>query len=137
MSDRVNAVDICIPPALAGDVLQMAEDNFHPAWGKGRQKGKYFILSTDSLDDLSEIADFARVNLEEPELPLSKTNRAACQALLDRTHRYAVLEPLGEIHCLAVQWRDVPLKGSRGSRIANELRQASSGLHWFKAPRLS
>ena len=135
MSDRGRAVDICIPPALAGDVLQMAEDNFHPARGKAGRKVSISSLSTDSLDDLSEIADFARVNLEEPvELPLSKTKRAACQALLDRTHRYAVLEPLGEIHCLAVQWRDVPLKGSRGSRIANELRQASSGLHWFKAP---
>ena len=27
MSDRGRAVDICIPPALAGDVLQMAEDS--------------------------------------------------------------------------------------------------------------
>ena len=130
-------VDICIPPALAEDALKMAADNCHPAWSKGHQRGKYFIVSTDSLDDMSEMADFARVSLEDPDHTLSKNKRAACQALLDRTHRHAVLEPLGDIHCLAVAWRDKPLKGSKGSRVVTELRKASSDSPTFRYPRLS
>ena len=123
-------VDICIPPILAEEAMKMAAENFHPAWRKCHQRGRHFVMSTDSLDDLSELADFARVELEEPAAPLSKLRRAACQALLDRANRHAVLEPLGDIHCLAVAWRDKPLQGGKhASRLVRQLREQSSTRH--------
>lgn len=95
----------------------------HPAWTKGQKRGRHFVITTNELEDLTELADFARVELEEPELPLSKVRRQACQALLDRTHRYAVLEPLGDCHCMATAWRDRPLRSSKASsRVVKELR---------------
>ena len=65
-------VEICVPPALREEAIQKANDNLHPAWSKGVQRGKHFVIATDSLEDLSELADFARVELEEPDEPLSK-----------------------------------------------------------------
>lgn len=125
-SSSLNVASICIPPALTKEAMQKAEEQFHPAWTKGMKRGKHFVITTDNLDDLSEIADFARCELEEPEQKLTKTRRAACQALLDRTHRYAVLEPLGPIHCLAVAWREKPLQsGKCGSMIMRQLRKQS------------
>lgn len=124
-------VSICIPPELASEAMAKAQEQppLHPAWTKGQQRGRHFVISTNSLEDLSELADFARVELEEPEVPLSKSRRQACQALLDRTHRYAVLEPLGECHCHAIAWRDKPLKGTKASsRIVKELNESSKGL---------
>lgn len=125
-------VDICIPPVLADEAMRMAEENLHPAWTKFRKRGKHFVVSTDSLEDLSELADFARVELEEPAAPLSKLRRAACQALLDRTNRHAVLEPLGDIHCLAVAWRDTPLPGGKhAARLVRQLREQNSTKHFL------
>jgi len=124
-------VSICIPPELAVEAMAKAQEQppLHPAWAKGHQRGRHFVISTNSLEDLSELADFARVELEEPEMPLSKSRRQACQALLDRTHRYAVLEALGECHCMAVAWRDKPLRGTKASsRIVKELNESSKGL---------
>ena len=119
-------VEICVPPALREEAIQKANDNLHPAWSKGMQRGKHFVIATDSLEDLSELADFARVELEEPDEPLSKVRRAACQALLNRTHRFAVLEPLGDCHCIAVEWREQPLRGCKSSsKVLKELNQAS------------
>jgi len=121
--------NICIPPALAEEAMQKASEGFHPAWTKWRKRGKHFVITTDSLEDLSELADFARVELEEPEKPLTKTRRAACQALLDRTHRHAILEPLGDCHCIATAWRDKPLpSGKTGSKVMHELRRDKKGL---------
>lgn len=124
-------VSICIPPELASEAKLKAQEQppLHPAWTKGQQRGRHFVISTNSLEDLSELADFARVELEEPEVPLSKSRRQACQALLDRTHRYAVLEALGECHCHAIAWRDKPLRGTKASsRIVKELNEKSKGL---------
>ena len=119
-------VEICVPPALKEEAIQKANEDLHPAWSKGRQRGKHFVIATDSLEDLSELADFARVELEEPDEPLSKVRRAACQALLNRTYRWAVLEPLGSCHCLAVKWREQPLKGCKSSsKVLKELSHAS------------
>ena len=121
--------NICIPPALAEEAMQKASEGFHPAWSKWSKRGKHFVITTDSLEDLSELADFARVELEEPEKPLTKTRRAACQALLDRTHRFAILEPLGDCHCVATAWRDKPLpSGKTGSKVMHDLRKNSTKL---------
>jgi hypothetical protein len=103
----------------------------HPVWAKTVKRNRYYVIAADSLEDLTEIADFARVELEEPEEPLTKIRRQACQALLDRAHRYAVLEPLGEYHCIATAWRDQPLRGHKASsKVVRELREAkrSKGL---------
>lgn len=132
MTDKLPPmVSICIPPELEAEAMAKAQEQppLHPAWSKGQRKGRHFVIATNSLEDLTELADFARVELEEPEGPLSKSRRQACQALLDRTHRYAVLEPLGDCHCHAVAWRDKPLRGSKASsRIVKELRDANKGL---------
>lgn len=125
--EQSRQVDICIPPVLAQEARRMASEDLHPAWTKCHQRGRHFFVSTDSLEDISELADFARVELEEPDAPLSKARRAACQALLSRTHRYAVLEPLGDIHCIAVAWRDKPLRSMKyASRLVKQLRDQSS-----------
>lgn len=103
----------------------------HPVWASVVQRNRYFIVTASSLEDLTEIADFARVELEEPDEPLTKARRNAFQTLLGRAHRYAVLEPLGECHCVAIAWRDEPLRGTKASsRIVKELREAkrSKGL---------
>ncbi|MGA0070593.1 MAG: hypothetical protein ACO3HP_04750 [Candidatus Nanopelagicaceae bacterium] len=103
----------------------------HPVWAKTVKRNRYYVIAADSLEDLTEIADFARVELEEPEEPLTKIRRQACQALLDRAHRYAVLEPLGEYHCIATAWRDQPLRSHKASsKVVRELREAkrSKGL---------
>jgi hypothetical protein len=118
---------ICIPPALAKEVMAKAKESPppHPVWASAKRRSRYFVVTAKSLDDLTEIADFARVELEEPEEPLTKARRHAFQTLLGRAHRYAVLEPLGDCHCLATAWRDQPLKGTKASsRIVRELRDA-------------
>lgn len=118
---------ICIPPALAQEVMEKSQEDPlpHPVWARVQQRNRYFVVTATSLDDLTEIADFARVELEEPEEPLTKARRNAFQTLLGRAHRYAVLEPLGDCHCLATEWRDQPLKGTKASsKIVRELRDA-------------
>ena len=120
-------VSICIPPALTEEVLAKGQEIpiVHPVWSKTVKRNRYFVIAADCLDDLTEIADFARVELVEPEAPLTKARRHAFQALLDRTHRYAVLEPLGDCHCMAIEWRDQPLRSNKASsRVVRELRDA-------------
>ena len=124
MSSLPRKIEICIPPALADRALAMQEEQLHRVWTTFHRRGKHYLVSTESLDDLSELADFARVELEEPEGRLTKVKRAAFQALLHRTHRHAVLEPLGDSHCLAVAWREVPLKGGKNaSFLVRQLRE--------------
>jgi len=118
---------ICIPPALAQEVMAKSQESPppHPVWASVQQRNRYFVVTATSLDDLTEIADFARVELEEPEEPLTKVRRNAFQTLLGRAHRYAVLEPLGECHCVAIAWREQPLRSNKASsKIVRELREA-------------
>lgn len=96
---------ITIPPAITNAAQALAMEQVHPAWGKLRQRGKHFIVQTNSLDDISEIADWAQVALKEPAAPLSKAERQAYQNLLLRAERWAVVEPLGPIHCQASCWK--------------------------------
>jgi len=105
-------VNICIPPALMEDAIALAAENppVHPAWSKVQQKGRHFVITTNVLDDISEIADYARCCIEEPAEPLSRLRRQALQTLLDRAYRHAELEPMGHCHCIASKWRDRPLK---------------------------
>jgi hypothetical protein len=124
---------ICIPPALAQEVMAKSQESPppHPVWANVQQRSRYFIVTATSLDDLTEIADFARVELEEPEEPLTKARRHAFQTLLGRAHRYAVLEPLGDCHCIATEWREQPLRSHKASsKVVKELRETrrSKGL---------
>lgn len=124
-------ISICIPPILEGEVIAKAQEDppLHPAWSKAHRRGRHFVITTNSLEDVSELADFARVELEEPEAPLSKARRQACQALLDRAHRHVVLMPLGTCHCIAVEWRDRPLRSHKASqRASRALRESNRGL---------
>lgn len=115
-------VSICIPPELEQDAKALAAENppIHPAWAKAHRKGRHFVITTNELDDISEIADYARCCIEEPAEPLSKARRQALQILLDRAYRHAELEPMGHCHCIASKWREQPLrtgtlaKGLRG-----------------------
>lgn len=97
---------ICIPPAIASKAQALAQEDVHPAWRKLHQRGKHYVVQTTSLDDISEIADWARTALVEPAEPLSKTERQAFQALVNRAGRFAEIEELGPCHCLAVRWRE-------------------------------
>jgi hypothetical protein len=113
-------VSICIPPHLEEEAKALAaeEPPVHPAWKKARHRGRHFVITTDDLDDITEIADFARTGLEEPVEPLTKIKRQAYQILLDRAYRHAVLEPMGHCHCMAVKWREKPLKMDKNANKA-------------------
>ena len=104
---------ICLPPALQQSWRRTAADAPHPAWAKIRPLGTHYIVESNSLDDLSELADWATAALVEPEQPLSRAERQGYATLLKRVERWAVLEPLGPCHCLAVAWK--PSKGYKQS----------------------
>lgn len=96
---------IHIPPVLMKDARALAAQDIHPAWRRLEQRGHHFIISTNSLDDLTEVADWAKVALVEPEEPLTKARRQAYQAVLNRAARWAILEPLGDCHVIATKWK--------------------------------
>ena len=98
---------ISIPPTLQPEARALREQQpiVHGAWQRCEQRGRYFVLRSSSLDDLSELADWAQCSLVEPERPLSRAERAAFKAVLQRVGRWAHLEPLGASHCLAVAWK--------------------------------
>jgi hypothetical protein len=96
---------VVIPPALHSWALAVQLDAPHPAWEKMGRRGRYLRLSTTSLDDLTELADWARTSLVEPEKPLARAQKAAFQSVLQRTGRWAHIELLGHCHCLATSWK--------------------------------
>lgn len=115
-------VHICIPPQIQEEVeaLAMANPPIHPAWNKAQKRGRHFVIATNDLDDITELADFARTNIEEPEEPMSKPKRQAYQILLDRAFRHAHLEPMGTCHAIATKWRDKPLPCQKNLSIATQ-----------------
>ncbi len=122
-------VHIVLPPELQDDAKALAAENIHPAWNKAQRRGRHFVITTNSLDDLSELADYARVGIEEPEPGLSKRKRQALQILLDRTNRHVVLEPMGACHCIATKWRDRPLPSHKAAyRTTLELRERAGSI---------
>ena len=97
---------IFIPPLLLENVEDTIKENVHPAWNKMLSRGRHFVLKTNSLDDLTEVADWSRTALVEPAVPLSLQQRIAYQSVIKRVSRWAVLEVLGSCHCIATQWKD-------------------------------
>jgi hypothetical protein len=107
-------VTLCIPPVLREQAESIASEQppIHPVWSKLAQRGRHFSIRTNDLEDVTELADWAHSALVEPEAPLSKTQRQAFQAVLDRASRYAECLSIGECHCIALRWRDKPLSSS-------------------------
>lgn len=96
---------IFLPPVLKADFEAAAAEGVHPAWSKIQHRGHHYIVTTNSLEDISEVADWARAWLVEPDKPLTKARRQAFQAVVNRAARWAELEPLGHCHCIATTWR--------------------------------
>lgn len=107
-------ISLCIPPVLRehAELIASQDPPVHPAWAKLEQRGRHFVVRTSELEDLTELADWAHTALIEPEEPLSKTQRQAFQAVLDRASRYAECVSIGECHCIALRWRDKPLSSN-------------------------
>jgi hypothetical protein len=100
-------VSVCIPPALWAEAERLAaeEPAVHPAWQKVRQRGKHFTLRTSSIEDVEEVADWARSWLVEPAAPLDKARRQAFQNVVERAGRHVHLSPVGLCHFLATGWK--------------------------------
>lgn len=101
---------VTIPPAITSAAQALAVEDVHPAWRKLRQKGRYCIVATNELDDITELADWAQCSLKEPHRRLTKAERQAFQTLVERASRWAVIEPLGPLHCWARSWKVPPHK---------------------------
>jgi len=123
-------VNICIPPALREDAEAIAsqEPLVHPAWAKLEQRGKHFVIRTSDLEDITEVSDWARTALVEPIAPLSKRQRQAYQSILDRTIRYADIVPIGSCHCLAMAWREKPLRRGTFARGDGSIKDISKAI---------
>jgi hypothetical protein len=96
---------ICLPPVLKRDFEAIALECPHPAWAKLERRGRHFVITTNDLEDLEEIADWARAALVEPPRALLKGERQGYQAVIGRVAAWAVLEPLGACHLMASAWR--------------------------------
>lgn len=101
-------VSLCIPPVLRQEAERLAAEKpaVHPAWTKIRQRGRHFVLRTSSIEDLEEMADWARSWLTEPSEPLGKAQRQAFQNVVERAGRHVHLAPIGSCHFLATGWKD-------------------------------
>ena len=100
-------VSLCIPPVLKPEAEAIAAQNppVHPAWTKLQQHGRHFVVRTNDIQDIEEVADWARSWLMEPERPLDKTTRQAFQNVVERAGRYVHLAPIGHCHYLATGWK--------------------------------
>lgn len=100
-------VSLCIPPVLKAEAQAVAAQDppVHPVWAKLQQQGRHFVVRTNDIEDIEEVADWARSWLMEPERPLDKTTRQAFQNVVERAGRYVHLAPIGTCHYLATGWR--------------------------------
>lgn len=99
-------ISLCIPPVLKAEAQAIAaqEPMVHPVWRKMEQKGKHFIVRTNDIGDIEEVADWARSWLMEPAEPLDKARRQAFQNVVERAGRHVHLSPVG-CHFLATGWK--------------------------------
>lgn len=103
-------VSICIPPVLKAEAQAIAaqEPMVHPVWRKMQQRGKHYVVRTRDLQDIEEVADWARSWLVEPEGRLDKVRRQAFQNVVERAGRHVVLAPVGHCHFIATGWKPRP-----------------------------
>ena len=100
-------ISLCIPPVLKADAQAIAaqEPIVHPVWQKLEQRGRHFIVRTNDIGDIEELADWARSWLVEPEEPLDKARRQAFQNVVERAGRHVHLAPVGHCHFIATGWK--------------------------------
>ena len=100
-------VSLCIPPVLKAEAEAIAAQDppVHPAWTKLQQHGGHFVVRTNAIEDIEEVADWAQSWLIEPEYPLDKSTRQAFQNVIERAGRYVHLSPIGSSHYLATGWK--------------------------------
>lgn len=96
---------ICLPPVLRADFEALAVECPHPAWSKLQRRGRHFVVATNELADVEEVADWARAALVEPAAPLTKAQRQGYQIVVARAAQWAILEPLGPCHFVASGWQ--------------------------------
>lgn len=113
MSSLPPRARICLPPVLQADFEAVAKECPHPAWEKLQRRGRHFVIATNELADLEEVADWARAALAEPPRPLTKAERQGYQAVVARTAQWCVLEPLGPCHFIASGWRPQRLQQTK------------------------
>lgn len=100
-------ISLCIPPVLRADAEAIAaqDPEVHPVWRKLEQRGKHFVVRTNDIKDIEEMADWARSWLVEPEAPLDKVRRQAFQNVVERAGRHVHLAPIGHCHFIATGWK--------------------------------
>ena len=100
-------VNLCVPPALKAEAQAIAEQDpmVHPVWHKLEQRGRHFVVRTNDIKDIEEMADWARSWLMEPEYPLDKARKQAFQNVVERAGRHVHLAPVGHCHFIATGWK--------------------------------
>jgi hypothetical protein len=60
-------ISLCIPPALKAEAQAIAaqEPMVHPVWRKLEERGRHFLVRTNDIEDIEEMADWARSWLVE------------------------------------------------------------------------
>ena len=103
-------ISLCIPPALKAEAKAIAaqEPMVHPVWRKLEERGRHFLVRTNDISDIEEVADWARSWLVEPDGRLDKTRRQAFQTMVERAGRHVHLSPLGPCHFIATGWKQKP-----------------------------
>jgi len=103
-------ISLCIPPVLKAEAQAIAaqEPIVHPVWRKIEQKGRHFLVRTNDIRDIEELADWARSWLVEPAEPLNKARRQAFQNVVERAGRHVHLAPVGHCHFIATGWKYKP-----------------------------
>ena len=83
-------ISLCIPPALKAEAQAIAaqEPMVHPVWRKLEERGRHFLVRTNDISDIEEVADWARSWLVEPDGRLDKTRRQAFQTMVERAGRH-------------------------------------------------
>ena len=75
---------------------------------KLEQRGRHFLVRTNDISDIEEVADWARSWLIEPDGRLDKARRQAFQTMVERAGRHVHLSPLGPCHFIATGWKQKP-----------------------------
>jgi len=101
------SVLLYMPPLLKAKAKAIAaqEPLVHPVWRKFEERGNHFVVRTNDLKDIEEVADWAKSWLMEPEEQLSKRMRQAFQSVVDRTCRHVFFRQVGKYHVIAEGWK--------------------------------
>ena len=73
-------VHIVLPPELQEDAKALAAENVHPAWSKAQHRGRHFVITTNILDDLSELATTPAWALKSQSLAFQNGSARLCKS---------------------------------------------------------